>query len=127
MSVAGAIRIASREDARVIHHAASFAADDHATCYIVSVVDELPYGREAEAARDAVLENLALIEHLHACPVMQEGDDVAETLLAVARSFGVTTLFLQSGTSRLLGRSIAERLLYLHPPFDIVIVRSDDR
>ena len=126
MSVAGAIRIASREDARVIQHAASFAAGEHATCYIVSVVDELPYGRQAYEARDAVLDNLALIERLHACPVMQEGEGVAETLLTVARSFGVTTLFLQSGTPRLLGRSIAERLLYLDPPFDVVIVRSDD-
>jgi hypothetical protein len=57
--------------------------------------------------------------------VIQEGDDIAKTLLAVARGFGVRTLFLKSGSSHGLGRSIAEQLLYLDPPFDVVIVGSE--
>jgi len=126
MSVAAAVRIASRADAAVIERAASFAADAQTTCYIVSVVDELPYGRDADEARDVVLENLTLIESVHACPVMQEGDDVAQTLLTVARGFGVTTLFIRRGISLLLGRSLAERLLYLNPPFDVVVVGAED-
>jgi K+-sensing histidine kinase KdpD len=126
MSVAAAIRISSRADAAVIESAASFAADVQTTCYVVSVVDELPYGGNAEEARDVVLENLTLIERVHACPVMQEGDDVAQTLVSVARGFGVTTLFIRRGVSRLLGRSLAERLLYLNPPFDVVVVGTDD-
>ena len=61
----------------------------------------------------------------NALPVMQEGDDVVRTLLAAATAFGVQTLFLQSGAAHLLGRSIAEQILYLDPPFDVVVVGSD--
>ena len=125
MSVAAAIRISSPHEAHVIRHAASFATGEQAQCYVIAVVDELPYGRGAEDARDAVRDNLALIEEVHACALLQEGDDVASTLVAVGSGFGVTTLFLQPGTRRLLGRSVAERLLYLNPPFDVVIVGED--
>ena len=124
MSIGAAIRITSADEERVIRHAASFAARAQLPCFIIAVVDELPYGRDAADTRDAILANLALIETVHATPVMQEGSDVAQTLLAVARGFGVKTLFLQSGTARLLGRSIAERLIYLDPPFDVVVVSS---
>ena len=122
MSVGAAIRITSSDEARVIEHAAAFAREHGAPCYVISVVGEAGYGRLTDAERDVVLSNLALIARSHASPVMQEGDDVAKTLLAVAAGFGVRTLFLQSSTSRLLGRSIAEQLLYLNPPFDVVVV-----
>lgn len=126
MSVGAAIRIDSPDQARVIRHAAAFAAREQLPCFVIAVVDALPYGRDVVGSRDAIVGNLALIEQLQATPVMQEGDDDALTLLVTARGFGVKTLFLQSGTPGLLGRSIAERLLYLDPPFDVVVVRSDD-
>jgi len=125
MSVGAAIRITSPDEERVIKHAVAFAAQRGEPCFVISVVHDLPYGNVSEEQRDVVLHNLALIAELRAAPVMQEGDDVARTLLAVAEGFGVRTLFLQSGTSRLLGRSIAEQLLYLDPPFDVVFVGSE--
>jgi Osmosensitive K+ channel histidine kinase len=125
MSVAAAIRIASPDQARVIEHAAAFAKRQGAACFVISVVRQLPYGDVTGEELDVVLRNLKLIAELHASPVMQEGDDVAMTLLAVASGLGIRTLFLQSGTSRRLGRSIAEQLLYLNPPFDVVVVGSE--
>ncbi|HEY2093532.1 MAG TPA: hypothetical protein VGJ81_16775 [Thermoanaerobaculia bacterium] len=125
MSVAAAIRITSPDEERVIRHAAEYAQQQSEPCFVISIVNSLPYGDDAEEQRDIVARNLALIDDLQASPVMQEGDDVAKTLLAIARGFGVRTLFLQSGTSRLLGRSIAEQLLYLDPPFDVVVVSSE--
>jgi K+-sensing histidine kinase KdpD len=125
MSVAAAIRITSGDEERVMKHAAAFALKQRVPCFVISVVDELPYGAGADEQRDIVARNLELIGELQASPVMQEGDDVAKTLLALALGFGIRTLFLQSGTSRLLGRSIAEQLIYLNPPFDVVVVSSE--
>jgi K+-sensing histidine kinase KdpD len=125
ISVAAAIRITSTDEERVIRHATEFAQQQGAPCFIISVVSELPYGPVTDEERDVMLHNLELIEEMKASPVMQEGDDIAKTLLAIARRFGVRTLFLQSGTSRMLGRSIAEQLLYLNPPFDVVVVSSE--
>jgi K+-sensing histidine kinase KdpD len=125
MSVGAAIRITSADEERVIRHAVEFAQQQGAACFVISVVDEMPYGSGADEQREIVSRNLELIGELQASPVMQEGDDVAKTLLAVARGFGIRTLFLQSGTSRLLGRSIAEQLIYLNPPFDVVVVSSE--
>jgi len=126
MAVACAIRIASTDETRVIEHAAAFAQQQDAKCFVISVVDDLPYGTIRDDEREIVRRNLDVIARSQALPVMQQGDDVAKTLLAVARRFGVRTLFLQSGTSRLLGRSIAEQLLYLNPPFDVVVISSDE-
>jgi len=126
MAVACAIRIASTDETRVIEHAAAFAQQQDAKCFVISVVDDLPYGTIRDDEREIVRHNLDVIARSQALPVMQQGDDVAKTLLAVARRFGVRTLFLQSGTSRLLGRSIAEQLLYLNPPFDVVVISSDE-
>ena len=125
MSVGAAIRITSVNEERVIRHAVAFAAQQQVTCFVLSVVHKLPYGAATDEERDVVRRNLALIAELQASPVMQEGDDVVKTLRATAYGFGVQTLFLQSGTSRLLGRSIAEQLIYLDPPFDVVIVSSE--
>lgn len=125
MSVAAAIRITSADEERVIRHAVEFAQQQGVPCFVISVVNELPYGSAAGEQRDVVARNLELIGELQASPVMQEGDDVARTLLAIARGIGVRTLFLQSGIARLLGRSIAEQLLYLDPPFDVVVVSSE--
>jgi hypothetical protein len=80
-------------------------------------VPKLPYGTISEADEENVRHNVDVMLRERCAPVMQEGDDVAQTLLTVARGFGVRTLFLQSGT-------IVERLLYLNPPFDVVVVGS---
>ncbi len=125
MSVAAAIRITSPDEERVIRHAADFARQQGKHCFVISVVRTLPYGDVSEANRDIVLRNLQLIAGSNASPVMQEGNDVARTLCAIAKSFGIRTLFLQGGTSHLLGRSIAEQILYLDPPFDVVVVGSE--
>lgn len=120
MSVAAAIRITSADEERVIEHAASFARQRGEPCFVISVVDSLPYGAAGDQELVNVERNLARILAADAAPVMQEGADIAETLLTVARGFGVETLYLGSGSAR--GRSIAERLLYLEPPFDVVVV-----
>lgn len=125
MSVAAAIRITSSDEARVIEHAATFAGQQGVPCYVIAVIPLLPYGTLDESQADVVLHNLQLIQQARAAPVMQEGHDIARTLLATARHFGVGTLFLQSGTSRLLGRTLAEQLLYLDPPFDVVVIGSE--
>lgn len=124
MSVGAAIRITSAGEERVIRHAADFARQQDVPCFVISVLTDVSHVM-TEEDRGVALHNLEVIASLRAAPVMQEGDDVAKALLSVARQFDVETLFLQSGTSRLLGRSIAEQLLYLDPPFDVVIVSSE--
>jgi hypothetical protein len=118
MTVAAAIRITSADEARVIEHAAAFARQRHEPCFVISIVDVLPYGASGDGERTNVERNLARIHAEQAAPVMQEGSNVAQTLLTVARGFGIRTLFLQSGVT-------VEQLLYLHPPFDIVVVGSE--
>ena len=125
MSVGAAIRITSRDEERVIQHAASYAQQRGAACFIISVVRNLPYGVGTGDDLEVVQRNLALISGAQASAVMQEGRDIARTLLAVGRVFDLRAIFLQSGSSRPLGRSIAEQLLYLDPPFDVVIVGSE--
>lgn len=117
MSVGAVIRLTSRNETKVIEHAAAFAQQHSVPCFVISVVDELPYGRADEEEREVVLSNLKLISEHKASPVMQQGDNVAETLLGVARLFGVRMMFLQ--------RSIAEQVLRLDPPFDVVVVGSE--
>ena len=112
MSIAAAIRISSADEVRVIEHAAAFARQHSLPCFVISIVRSLPYDGGDE---HVVSENLNAIMREKCAPVMQEGDDVAQTLLTVARGFGIRTLFLQSGTT-------VERLLTLHPPFDVVVV-----
>jgi len=117
MTIAAAIRITSAREVRVIEHAAAFARQHSEPCFVISVVSLLPYGAVPAEKEAIVRENVAAILREKAAPVMQEGDDIAETLLSVACAFGVRTLFLQSG-------STVERLLTLRPPFDVVVVGS---
>ena len=125
MTVAAAIRITSPDEARVIEHAAAFAARTGAQCFVISVVAGLPHDIDLSDKQQAIVaRNLELILAANARPIIQEGSDIAAALLATARGFGVETLFLQSGASRRLGRSIAEQLLYLEPPFDVVVLGS---
>jgi orotate phosphoribosyltransferase len=117
MSVAAAIRITSANEVRVIEHAAAFARQHSQACFAISIVGSLPYGALPAGAEAAVRANVEAIMREKCAPVMQEGTDVAQMLLTVARGFGIRTLFLQSG-------STVERLLKLHPPFDVVVVGS---
>ncbi|HEX7192815.1 MAG TPA: hypothetical protein VF381_14700 [Thermoanaerobaculia bacterium] len=114
MTIAAAIRITSPDEVRVIEHAAAFARQHSEHCFVISVVPSLPYGNGDE---EIVRANVEAIMREKCAPLMQEGDDVAQTLLTVARGFGVRTLFIQSGTT-------VERLLTLHPPFDVVVVSN---
>jgi len=124
MSIGAAIRITSVTEDLVIRHAAEMAKSQGVPCFIISVVKSLPYHALTAEDEDAVRHNLELIAELQLSPVMQEGDDIAQTLLVVACGFGVHTLFLKNGASHGMGRSIAEQLLYLDPPFDVVVVGS---
>lgn len=123
MSVGAAIRMTSRDEERVIRHAAEFAQQEGTQCFVISVVPEI--GGTTDEERGIMERNLEVIAEANASPVMQEGDDVAKTLLAVACLFRIRTLFLQSGSTRRLGRSIAEQLLLLKPTFDVVVVSSE--
>ena len=125
MSIAAAIRITSPNEERVIERAAEFAQQQNTTLYVISVVRELPHGAQTDEEREIVQHNLDLIAKQGASPVFQEGDDIPHALLVVARAFGVHTMFVQSGHTGPLGRSVAEQLLYLNPPFEIVIVGSE--
>jgi K+-sensing histidine kinase KdpD len=124
MTIAAAIRITSPDEERVIEQAVAFARQNGEPCFVMSVVASLPYGAATEEEQQIIRRNLELIATWQASPVILEGDDAPEILIAGARTFGVRTLFVQSGTSRGLTRSMAERLLYLAPPFDVVIVGS---
>jgi len=115
MTVAAAIRVTSADEARVIEHAAAFARQHSEPCFVISVVPSLPYGGGDD---EIVRANMEAILREKCAPVMQEGDDVPQTLLTVARGFGVRTLFLKRG-------STVERLLTLHPPFDVVVVGGE--
>ncbi len=117
MSIGAAIRITSPDETKVIEHAAAFAQQRSVPCFVISVVDQLPYGTVRDEERAVVRRNLELISEHRASPVMQEGNNVAQTLLAVARLFGVSVMFLQE--------KIAEQLLPLDPPFDVVVVGSE--
>jgi len=117
MSVAAAIRITSADEEKVIERAAAFAQQRSVACFVISVVDRLPYGSGAEEEREIVRRNLELISRYSASPVMQEGNDVAQTLLAVAPLFGIRMLFLHA--------AMAEKVLRLDPPFDVVVVGSE--
>ena len=118
MTVAAAIRITSPDESRAIEHAVEFARKEGTRCFVISVVDELPYGTVGDDDHAVVQRNLALISEAQAAAVMQQGDDIARTLLDVARGFGVRMLFLRTG-------SVAEELLRLNPPFDVVVVGSE--
>src|SRR5258705_383729 len=90
MSVAAAIRITSADENRVIEHAAAFAKQQQsAACFIISVVPSLPYGAINDDEQANVTRNLTLIMESQCAPVMQEGNDIAQTLLTVARGFGI--------------------------------------
>lgn len=111
MSIGAAIRITSPDEAIVIEHAAAFAQQRSVPCFVIS------YGTVSDDELDVARRNLEIIAEHKASPVMQEGDNVVRTLFDVARLFGVHMMFLR--------RPIAEQILPLDPPFDVVVVGSE--
>jgi K+-sensing histidine kinase KdpD len=119
MTIAAAVDITASDQDGLIAAAAAFAQQRGEACYMIAIVRRIGDGE-----RDIVERNLALITSRNASPVMQEGVNVARALASVAEKFGVGTLFVQNGRRR-FGRSVAEELIHLKPPFQIVVVSRD--
>ena len=119
MTVAAAVDITAPGQEGLIAAAATFAHQRGEPCFMISIVHEI-----GESEREIVERNLTLITSRNASPVMQDGDNIARSLTAVAEKFGVGTLFIQNGRRR-FGRSLAEEVIHLKPPFQIVVVSRD--
>ncbi len=121
MSVAAAVDITSPEAGPLIATAAMAARRRGQSCYVISVVPSL---RDVDGGKsnEVVRRNLELIAARDASPVLQEGTDVARSVMAAAALFGVDMLFVGNGRPRLLGRTVAEKILHLAPPFEVVVV-----
>jgi K+-sensing histidine kinase KdpD len=121
MSVAVAVDITSPEAGSLIATASMAAQRRGQPCYVISVVSSL---RDVDGVErnEVVSRNLELIAARNASPILQEGTDVARTVTAAATLFGVDTLFVGNGRPRLLGRTIAEKILHLAPPFEVVVI-----
>ncbi len=116
MSIGAAVDITALDQDALIAAAATFAQQRGEPCFMISII-----GAINEYERETVERNLALITSRNASPVMQDGDDVARTLTAIAEKFGVATMFIQNSRRR-FGRSLAEQLIHLKPPFQVVVV-----
>ena len=122
MSVAAAVRIDSADSVAVLERAAAFAARAGEPLFVISVVDALPHGRSDARSQPVISRNLETIASFEATPVMQEASRVPDAIVSAARWFGVRTLFVQNGRSRLFQPSVPVRLLALMPPFEVVVV-----
>ena len=110
----------------IVVRAADFAEKTGETCYVISLVDELPHGSSADGDQNVVMRNLEVIARVHATPVMQEGAEVPAVLVSAARWFGVRTLFVKNTRPRLFRRSFVQRLIALAPPFEVVVIQTPD-
>ncbi len=119
MTVAAAVDITSPDQDSLIANAAKFAQQRGETCFMISIV-----GVVSEQEREVVERNLRLITSRNASPVMQEGSDVARCLCALGEKFSVGTMFIQNGRRR-FGRTLAEQLIHLKPPFQVVVINRD--
>lgn len=122
MSVGVGIRIASEDAAPLIARASEYAEKQGEPCYALAVVADLSGASLSERERRTMETNLALIARLAATPVVQEADDVPRALVSAARLFGVRTLFVRRGPRRRFRRTVAESILRLEPPFEVVVV-----
>jgi K+-sensing histidine kinase KdpD len=122
--VAAAVRITSTAARDLIERAAAYGRQCDCPCFVISIVSALPYGASTDEEAAAVRENLAIIEAANACPIMQEGSDVATTLRKIADVFGVRALFLHESHAK---GSIAEQLVRQNPSFDVIIVGQRNR
>jgi K+-sensing histidine kinase KdpD len=125
MSIGAAISMTSPDAGRIIAAASLRAQERGERCFAIIVLDSRAERTKEE--KEIVAENLALIMARNASPVVQESDDIPTALIAAARQFGVGTLFIGNAKPRLLGRSVAEKLVRLAPPFDIVIVQREEK
>jgi len=124
MSVGAAIALESPHAARVIAAASRRAEERGEPCFVISVVPPVTSERTSEE-EELVAHNVQLITARNASQVVQEADDVPSALLAVAKIFGIRTLFIGNARRRLLRRTVPEKLLRLAPPFEIVVVTRD--
>jgi K+-sensing histidine kinase KdpD len=122
MSIGAAISMTSPDGGRIIAAASLRAQERGEKCFAIIV---LHTGERMAQEKEIVAENLALIMARNASPVVQESDDIPGALISAARQFGVRTLFVGSARPRILGRSVAEKLVRMAPPFDLVIVQRD--
>jgi K+-sensing histidine kinase KdpD len=122
MSIGAAISMTSPDAGRIIAAASLRAQERGEKCFAIIV---LHTGERMAHEKEIVAENLALIMARNASPVVQESDDIPGALISAARQFGVRTLFVGSARPRILGRSVAEKLVRMAPPFDLVIVQRD--
>ena len=116
MTVAAAVDITAPDQDALIAAAATFAHQRGEQCFAISIVRRID-----DENREIVERNLALITSRNASPVMQQGDNIAHALTMIAEQFGVGTLFIQNSRRR-FGRSVAEEVIHLKPPFQIVVV-----
>ena len=124
MSIGAAISMTSPDAGRIIAAASLRAQECGEQCFAIMVLHSIR-GETTNEEKEIVAENLGLIMARNASPVVQESDDIPGALVSAARQFGVRTLFIGSAKPRILGRSVAEKLVRLAPPFDIVIVQRD--
>ena len=117
MSVAAAIRPGEPADDWILRRAGELASATGRPCYAIAIVDG---SRDEDSLRD----QLDRIAALGATPVIGEGADVPRSLADVARGFGIRTLLLGHGSRRVFRRSVAEALLRIAPPFDVVVLRE---
>jgi K+-sensing histidine kinase KdpD len=121
MSVAAAVDITSPEAGPLIATASMAAQRRGEHCYVISIMSSLRAVDGGES-NVVVTRNLELIAARNASPVLQEGNDIARGVMAAAALFGVEMLFVGNGRPRLLGRTVAEKILHLAPHFEVVVV-----
>lgn len=118
MTIAAAVDILGEDQEVLIATAATFAQQRCDPCFMISVVGEI-----SEDQREVAERNLSLITARNAAPViLQEQSDIAHTLATAAQTFGAGTLFVQHGRRRFGRRSLAEQIVHLRPPFQVVVV-----
>jgi K+-sensing histidine kinase KdpD len=125
MSIGAAVSITSPSAGRIIAAASLRAQERGEQCFVISVVRSTAEELTKEEL-EVVANNLSLITSRNASPVVQEADDVPRALISAADIFGIRTLFIGSARRRRFGRSVAERLVRLGPPFEIVVVTRDE-
>ncbi|MGZ4778067.1 MAG: hypothetical protein ACXV5L_02655 [Thermoanaerobaculia bacterium] len=124
MSIGAAVSITSANAGRIITAASLRAQERGEQCFVISVVRSTAAERTKEE-QEIAGQNLDLIMARNASPIVQEADDIPRALISVARLFGIRTLFIGSSKRRLLHRSVAEKLVRLGPPFEIVVVTRE--
>ncbi|MFC7421406.1 DUF4118 domain-containing protein [Iodobacter arcticus] len=114
---------------KLIRNACRLAASLHADCLVVYV--ETPeLQRQGEATRKQVLKTLKLAQDLGAETSVLAGVDLADTLLAFARSRNVSKMVVgksqRNHWSRLWRRPLSEQLIDKASDVDVYVVAHDE-